>query len=176
MSKRDPDVVKAQKLVDKALGKHKYTYPTQLNAQKPKPPFASVKKLAEINPGIDRVRIEEKDDGIIQYTEGVRLIDMEVLFTEGAEEQSMFAASFKRDDILDFMRKEDFAVLNHEPITNNTLKLETNWEIRDGLRITCMVRRSYAHPISQVDTAEVNGVYNEADTEIEIAAVSSNIN
>jgi len=158
MSKIDPDVAKMQKLVDIALGKVRYTYPTQLNAPKPTPPFASVKKVTEENPGFDRTVTEIVGEKSITTTTGVRIIVFEILFTEGAEEQSKFISSFFRQDIKDYMVEKDLAILDHSGVTNNTLKLETNWEIRDGALISCMLRREYQYEEQIISQAEVSGM------------------
>jgi len=164
----DPDTRRVQGLVDLALRKPKYTYPTQLNAPKPNPPFASVKKLYEENPGFDKVDISEIGDKCVTTTTGVRIIVFEVLFTEGAEEQSKFISSFFRQDIRDFMVEQDLAVLDHSNTTNDSLKLETNWEIRDGVILSCMVRREYTHEEQIISIAEVSGSVDDVDVVIDI--------
>jgi len=153
----DPDTTKMMAFVDLALRKNRYTYPTQLNAPKPTPPFASVKKLSEENPGFDKLEISTINNKCVTTTTGVRIVVFQVLFTEGAEEQSKFISSFYRQDIRDFMVREDLAILDHSSTTNDTLKLETNWEIRDGVLVSCMLRRQYQHEEQIISIAEVTG-------------------
>ena len=168
MSKIDPDVLKMQQLVDLALGLPRYTYPTQLNAPKPVPPFASVKKRKEENPGFDKAITEVVGDKHVTTTTGVRIVEFEILFTEGLEEQSKFISSFFRQDIQDFMVREDLAILNHSSVTNDTLKLETNWEIRDGTIISCMLRREYQYEEQIIEITEVSGMMDDVDITVNV--------
>lgn len=166
----DPDVLVIQKLVDAALKKPRYTYPMNVNADKPALPFASVKKIKEHNPGIDRARMEEVEGGFLHHTEGVREITFEILFTEGLEEQAKFISAFKQPEVVDYMYNANVGILRHEPVTNETLKLETNWEIRDGVRLVCLFHRQYTSDIVPIEEVEVSGVYNEGEYERNISA------
>ena len=169
----DIDVSKMMKLVDLALNKPGYTYPMQLNARKPDIPFASVMKIKEHNPGQDKVETVEVEGVITTMTVGVRLIQFKVLFTEGDEEQSRFITSFRRQAILDFMASEDLAIMAHFPADNENLTLETNWEVRDGVLVTCMVRRTYTHEEQIIEESEITGTYNEGETSIDMVIHSS---
>lgn len=162
MNNEDPDVKKMQNFVDIALGKPRYTYPMQVNADKPDPPFASVRKLAEKNPGHDKVEVVKIDDKYYNKISGIRMVLFEVLFTEGDEEQSKFISCFRRQDILNLMKKLDLSVLAHESVTNNSLTLETNWEIRDGVRVKCLVRREYLHETGIIEEVDTTGVYEDS--------------
>jgi hypothetical protein len=169
----DPDVMDMQKLVDKALGKDRYTYPMQVNAPKPKPPFASVRKMQEQNPGRDRTRIIEKNNKFFTEVTGVRLLDFEILFTEGTEEQSKFISSLHRADMQGLMTQLDMTVLEHATVRNDSVTLETNWEIRDGVLVRCMVRRTYLWEEGTIESTIVDGVVNEGDATVEITVEAS---
>ena len=157
------DTIKAMKLVDLALGKHKYTYEMRVNSPKPKGSFAAVLLVEEHNPGRDRNEVVETPSGYVNRTTGVRLVTFQVLFTEGIPESSQFISSFMRPDIQDYMVQNDLAVMRHKRITNKTLTLETNWEIRESVFIECMVRRTFDSGINVIENVEGNGQYNEGE-------------
>ena len=86
---------------------------------------------------------------------------MKVLFTGGDEEQSRLIASFRRQDVLDFMVENNLAILDHAPANNENHTLETNWEVRDGVFIRCMVKRVYTHEEKIIEENEATGVVND---------------
>ena len=158
------DTIRAMKLVDLALGKPKFSYEMKRNQPKPKvDSFAAVLLLDERNPGRDRNEVIETPTGFINRTSGVRLVVFQILFTEGIQDVSRFVSSFMRPDVQDFMVENDLAVLKHEKVTNKTLTLETNWEVRESVLIECLVRRSFDSEIGIISEVDANGIYNEGD-------------
>jgi hypothetical protein len=134
------------------------------NGKKPAPPFAAVKLVREQNPGVDKVEIIEREGVLIERVTGVRYLVFHVLFTEGDEDASKFMGSFRRPDMLDQMVAGGVAIMHARPIQNESLTLETNWEIRHGCEVLCMVRRAweYAQDIDQIESVDIDGVVNEA--------------
>ncbi|MGL5015970.1 MAG: phage neck terminator protein [Bacteroidales bacterium] len=161
------DNLKAMKLVDMALGVPRYTYEMQRNQPKPTGQFAAVKFLGEHNPSRDKVEtIEQADGTFIIRTTGVRILTLQILFTEGLSACSQFISSFMRPDIQDFMLLNDFAILRHKQMSNDALTLESNWEVRESVLVECMVRRTFDSKVGVIDTVEIDGLYNEADKAI----------
>ncbi|UYD72120.1 tail completion protein [Vibrio phage vB_VpaM_VPs20] len=158
------DVIAMQRLVDRALRTPQYSYPMQTNGKKPTPPFAAVKLVDEENPGVDKVEVIDKDGVLTEVTTGVRLLKFHVLFTEGDADSSRFMGSFRRPDMLDQMVAGGVSILCAKPIKNESLTLETNWEIRHGCEVQCMTRRvwEYAQDVSEITSTEIDGVVNEA--------------
>ncbi|UOT58041.1 tail completion [Aeromonas phage ZPAH14] len=164
------DTPKMMKLVDLAIGQHRYTYEMKRNQPKPVGQFAGVLLLDEVNPGRDRNEVVPKADGtgFINRTTGVRLVTFQVLFTEGIPACSRFISSFTRQDVQDFMVREDLAVLRHKRVDNKTLTLETNWEIRESVLVECMVRRTFDTDIEVIEAVEAEGIYNEGPKKVDI--------
>lgn len=158
----DDEILRVMKFVDLAVQIPKYTYEMQRNASKPTGPFAAVKMVEEVNPGRDANEIVTLPDGqIVNRTKGVRLVTYQVLFAEGLPMVNKFLSCFMRPDIQDYMVSADLSILRHKKATNQSLALETNWEIRESVYIECMVRRTVDSEITTIESVEATGVYNE---------------
>ena len=160
------DTLRMMRMVDLALGKTKYTYEMRKNQPKPEGKFAAVLLLDEVNPGRDKIEVVELPSGLVHRTSGVRLLTFMIVFTEGVPESAKFISSFMRSDIQDYMVEADLAVLRHKKVSNKTLTLETNWEVREGLLVECITRRRYDTPVNIVEVVEINGEYNEGENVI----------
>lgn len=156
---QDDDVQLMQQLVDLALGKDGYTYPMLANMPKPTPPFVSVRKVSEESPGYDSTSRDEnlQTQEITVETQSVRLLDFELLFTEGHVDSLRLISTFSDDRVLQFMEVNGFAILSHEDVYNNTLALQTNWEVRNGLYIQALRNRKVTHvtPFEMISNAIV---------------------
>lgn len=170
----DNDVLRMQKLVDTVLGMPLYTYPMLKNQPKPPGAFAAVKKLGELNPGRDAQLTRHNPDGSYTLiTEGVRILTFQVLFTEGDDLVSRFISGFRRQDVYDKMVELELSILRHKPVTNSSLTMETNWEIRDSVLLECMSKRRYEYTETYIDEVYVDGEYHDVD---EIIPIDIHIN
>lgn len=156
----EANVVKMMKLVDLALGKPKFTYMAQENQPKPKGSFAAVQLISEENPGIDTtVTVQVDADEYAEITRGIRILTFEVYFSEAGDMASRLMASFRRPDIYEYMMREQFAVMDMARARNTTTTLDTNWEMRDCVRVTCSAPVEYVYQIGIVEKVEAPGVY-----------------
>jgi len=166
------DVQAMQKFVDQALGIDKYSYPMQVNAPKPTPPFASVRVEDEKQAGIPQSTTVENEDGSVTETiQSNQIITYEILFTEGTSVASEFTMSFRRQDMLDAMKDLNIYILDIEPIKNESLTLQTNWEIRHGLLVNCIRSKVTTNTSQVIDEADVGGEF-----DLNGAVVDMNIN
>lgn len=162
------DIQRVQRLVDLAMYTPRYTYPMYVNAPRPKDPeFASVGFVSEDNPGFDKQEVIDNGDGTFTIrTTGVREVIFDVMFTRGQDAVSEFVSSFYRQDMLNMMVSQDMSVLGCTPIENATLTLETNWEIRNGVRLVALTRRVYEHTTGTIELTEIDWCVNEATHEV----------
>ena len=155
----EKDVTAMQKLIDLVVGKDNYSYPMNKNAARPKEPFVAVKLLDEDNPGTDTVKIKRKGKELITQVEGIRIVRFILLFTDTDIEQTLFTASMRLPLVIDAMEDYNIAVLETEHVVNETLDLETNWEVRNGLIVSCLIARSFeARTREDVPTSVISSV------------------
>lgn len=167
----DNDVLHMQKLVDRGVLIPKFSYPMERNFPRPTAPaFASVRQLEEINPGQDKVEVYQNGNKMFTKVTGVRYVIFEVLFTEGSVRAGQFVSSFRRQDMLDLMRHNKMAILTATPIRNENLTMETNWELRDGLKVVTLVNREWVFESGDgpLESLDVNGVFNDANNKYTI--------
>lgn len=156
----ESNVVKMMKMVDLALGKPKFTYMAQENQPKPKGSFAAVQLISEENIGIDTTVVRQVDpDTYEEVTRGIRILTFEVYFSEAGDMASRLMASFRRPDMYEYMMRESFAIMDMRRGRNTTTTLDTNWEMRDCVRITCSAPVEYVYTIGIVEKVEAPGSY-----------------
>lgn len=161
--------LRMMKLVDLAIGKPKYTYEMQENQPKPKGPFAAVKIVSEAYPATDKVDMLVDSEGRDFYrTTGIRIITFDVFFAEGGYVSSVFSSSFRRHDMVDYMVREGIAVMHHSRVNNEGTTIDTNWELKDRVRVTCSVMVQFDTFVDIVETVETTGSLIQEYDEVEI--------
>jgi len=150
------DVSRIIKLVDLAIGTPRYTYPMYENSKRPEGDYAAVKFITEENPGIDRTWLSDSAEGVIQNTEGMRILTYDVMFSRDDEKVILLDSCFTRPDIKQYMDAQGVSVLQKEKISNQNITRETSWEVRTGIRLTFNILRSFSINVGQIDTAIIH--------------------
>lgn len=156
----DIDVQNVQKIVDQCLLKPRYTYPMFKNA--PRPPvdaYAAVRPMGTFSPGYDEYQnvYDEETDEFVFTTKGFRILSFDVLFSRDDVDIDFFNNSFYRPDVLDLMKSLGMMLLNKGPLQVRTVSLESQWEVRTGVRLDFNVLRIQETRIPRIVEAEING-------------------
>ena len=128
----ETDTILVQKLIDLAVGKEKYTYPMQRNAPRPKNDYAAVKFIGMQRPGTDETKQVINGLDLIERTVGFRVLKYFILFSHDDELAESLQDSLYSDEVQAFMLKNKLAIMKLEKLDNETLALETEWEVRTG--------------------------------------------
>ncbi|MGL4483430.1 MAG: phage neck terminator protein [Anaerovoracaceae bacterium] len=150
-----------QKMVDLAVGIPRFTYQMNRNADRPQGTYAAIRLSRTTNPGYDKKEYIEKDGKLFYKTTGVRLLDIDVLFSRDDVEADDFCNSFSRPDIREFLESNGYALMSGLPIYIKDRKFETDWEMRNGVTIQLSTVRTQTTEINTIKAVEINGKYNE---------------
>jgi len=150
------DVSIIMKMVDLAVGVPKYTYPMYENSKRPEGDYAAAKFISEGNPGVDSITYKDSSNGVIQFSEGIRIITYDIMFSRDDEKVILLDSSFTRPDIKEYMYTEGLFILQKAKINNKNITRETSWEVRTGLRLQFNILRKTEINVGQIDTAIIN--------------------
>lgn len=153
------DVKAIQKIVDKAVGVERFSYPAQKNADRPKGDYAVVTKGEERALGFDEIKYFYKEDTkeVIMQVVGLRVVDFEIMFSRDDTELIRFDQGLYSPTLAPVFKEFGFVVMNKQRITNETKTLETNWEVRAGVRLVCNVLRKYEESLGLIEHAPTEG-------------------
>ena len=157
MKEKNPYILAMQKIIDVAVGKPRYSYPMYQNAPRPtSEPFAAIRVITSRSPCYDEVTYYEKNNKLIQKTEGNREIMIDILFNRdsGFSDVIKFDNSFYRPDVEAVCDKVGLHLLRKKPTNLRNRSLETNWEIRTG--ITCIMS---AIQVDEIELGWVDEIY-----------------
>lgn len=147
-----------KEIVDTCVGIPLFTYQMQVNAKRPEGPYAAVKCISSVNPGFDEVRTIEQDGQMKFRTRGVRILTFYILFNREGQEYIDFDNSFYRPDVKAKLKQVGFAAMGKEALDLATVQLETNWEVRKGVKMQFNVLREQISDIDIMTGANVSGV------------------
>ena len=160
----DVDLIKD--LVDLAVGIDRYSYPMMKNA--PRPPvddYAGIKFVSNNKQCTDEYtyvnNINQAD--IDMNTIGMRILLFDILFCRDNIRAEMLQNCLYRPDIQEFMWKNKLGIMSITKLDNDSLPLETNWEVRTGFRLEINLLRTTTTTITTIDEAHLAGTYTEAD-------------
>jgi hypothetical protein len=160
---QEREIQAMKEIVDVCVGIERYTYEMQLNAPRPNGDYAAVKCLSSSNPGFDETRVVSID-GVDKFrTRGLRILTFYILFSREGQEYIDFDNSFYRPDVNAILRKHGFAALGKEPLNLATVQLETNWEVRKGVKMQFNVLREQISDIGIMSDAVVDGKFIDGD-------------
>ena len=160
----DVDLIKD--LVDLAVGVDNYSYPMQKNA--PRPPtdnYAGIKFLSNDKQCTDEYsydnNVNQRD--IDMNTVGMRILKFDVLFCRDDVRAEMLQNCLYRPDIQEFMWKNKLGIMSITKLDNDSLTLETNWEVRTGFRLEINLLRRTTTTITTIEEANITGIHFEDD-------------
>lgn len=153
-----------KEIVDVCVGIPKFTYNMQINAPRPHGEYAAIKCLSSTNPGFDENRIVTIDGEEMFRTRGVRILTFAILFSREGDEFIKFDNSFYRPDVQAKLKQEKFAALGKEPLNLATIQMETNWEVRQAVKMQFNIIREDLSPIGVMSNAYVGGNFYDGNT------------
>ena len=160
----DVDLIKD--LVDLAVGVDKYSYPMQKNA--PRPPvddYAGIKFVSNNKQCTDEYtyvnNINQAD--VDMNTIGMRILLFDILFCRDNIRAEMLQNCLYRPDIQEFMWKNKLGIMSITKLDNDSLPLETNWEVRTGFRLEINLLRTTTTTITTINEAHLASTHTEAD-------------
>lgn len=167
----DIDVQKVQKIIDQCVLKPRYSYPMFKNA--PRPPvdaYAAVRPMGTYSPGFDEYEnlYDQDTDEFVFRTRGIRILSFDVLFSRDDVDADFFNNSFYRPDVLDIMKAQGMVLLNKGPLQVKTLALESQWEVRTGVRLDFNVIRIQETRIPRIAQAIIDGEYQVEDVVVPV--------
>ena len=164
MDIRKEEIQAMKEIVDVCVGIPQFTYAMQLNAERPKGDYAAVKCVSSLNPGYDENKIIEVN-GVDHYrTRGIRVLTFYILFSREGDEFIKFDNSFYRLDVQAKLKQEKFAALGKEPLNLATIQMETNWEVRQAVKMQFNIIREDLSPIGVMSGAYVGGNFYDGNS------------
>ncbi|QQV88363.1 hypothetical protein Fifi44_00060 [Erwinia phage Fifi44] len=168
MDIQEREIQAMKEIVDVCVGIPLFTYEMQLNAPRPEGQYAAVKCISSSNPGYDETRLID-DNGVEKFrTRGIRILTFYILFSRDGQEYIDFDNSFYRPDVNAKLREHGFAALGKEALNLATVQLETNWEVRKGIKMQFNVLREQLSEIGTMSDAVVGGKFVDGDQVITI--------
>ena len=164
--REDTDLLKG--LVDIAVGIPRYTYPMQVNSKRPEGEYAAVKFIEQSNPGTDNIDYINEGSDVVQITSGIRIMKYWVLFSRDDVEAEALPNCMYRPDVQDYLFLNKMGLMGVSKLDNETLALETNWELRTGYEVLFNVPRKVRTVLSTINAVEIKGSYHEASTVIDM--------
>ncbi|APD19719.1 putative tail completion protein [Pectobacterium phage PP101] len=166
MDIQDVEMEAMKEIVDVAVGIPLFTYKMQENAPRPQGEYAAIKCTSSFNPGYDETRIVTIGGQDMFRTRGVRLLTFMIVFSRNGQEYIDYDNSFYRPDVNAVLRKHGFCAMGKEALSLASIALETNWEVRQGLKMQFSVLREQISPIGTMSNAYVGGVFIDGDKEV----------
>lgn len=158
-----------KEIVDVCVGKPLFTFVMQQNAERPTGSYAAIKCTSSVNPGFDEQTILDNPDGTQTFrTRGIRILTFYILFSREGQEYIDFDNSFYRPDVNQKLREHKFAAMGKEALNLATIQLETNWEVRKGVKMQFNVMREQLSQIGIMSNAYVGGKFYDGNEVITI--------
>lgn len=158
------DLRVVQKMVDIAVGIERFTYQMNRNAPRPNGEYAAIRLHKTHKPGYDKIEYIDGPFGLVHRTTGIRILEIDILFSRDDEEADTFNNSFHRPDIREYMEKNGYALMHSFDLNLRDRKFETDWEPRTGTTILVSTIRTQDTDVTPIDVIEVKGVFNEGNT------------
>ena len=156
------DVQIIQTFIDTMVGIPKYSYPArQNNAPKPKGDFAHIRLLEEYPVGIPNTVIHAQDDNTTTnriYSPTRLRFRIGLVDTTGlASAKIMHGWTTEAMKALMIQSKVGF--IKCDPISNESAKLEKEWETRQGFSIEVYKTRVFEEVVSNITSISVSGEF-----------------
>lgn len=167
----DKEIQSMKEIVDVCVGVPLFTYEMQQNAPRPQGEYAAIKCMSSMNPGFDENRMVSVGGVDMYRSRGVRVLSFYILFSREGPEYIKFDNSFYRPDVQAKLKAEGFAALGKEALNLSSVTLETNWEVRQGIKMQFNVLREDLSPIGVMDDASVGGKFYDGNTVVNIKGI-----
>jgi hypothetical protein len=154
------DVKVMQSFVDTMVGIPQFSYPArQNNAPKPADEFAHIRFLNEYPVGIPTQKITAQDELTTTFTtySATRLLfRIGVVDTTGIP-SSKVLHGWTSETMKALMIQSGFGFIKCTPISNETAKLEKEWEARQGFSVEVYATRTYTEVVNNITSMSVSG-------------------
>lgn len=171
MDIRKEELQAMKEIVDVCVGIPQFTYEMQLNAPRPQGDYAAIKCVSSLNPGYDENKIIEIGGVDYYRTRGIRVLTFYILFSREGDEFIKFDNSFYRPDVQAILKQKGFAALGKTTLDLSSVTLETNWEVRQGVKMQFNIIREDISPIDIMTGASVGGKFIDGDKVITIKGI-----
>jgi hypothetical protein len=168
------DVKVLQSFIDLIVGIPKFSYPARQNdAPKPADEFAHIRLLEEYQIGFPAKKNFDAEDGLtttIKTFSPVRLrFRVGVVDTNGLP-SSKIMHNWTSEAMKAAMIESGYGFCKCDPISNETAKLEKEWEMRQGFSIELYTTRVFTEVVDLITGFTISGQYVEGSylTNIEI--------
>lgn len=158
------DVQVIQTFIDTMVGIPKYSYPArQNNAPKPEGDFAHIRLLEEYPVGIPNARVFSQD----AFTTTTRIYSPTRLrFRIGVVDTNGIASSkimhgWTTEAMKALMIQSKVGFIKCEPLSNESAKLEKEWETRQGFSIEVYKTRVFEEVTNNITTMTISGEFAE---------------
>lgn len=168
MDVQDVEIQSMKEIVDLCVGIPLFTYEMQQNAQRPEGPYAAIKCTSSFNPGMDETAIIDVNGQEMFRSKGIRILTFQIMFSREGQEYIDFDNAFFRPDVLAFCKQRKFAALGKEALNLSSIVLETNWEVRQAVRMQFNVLREQLSPIGTMSYAHVGGKFIDGNQVINV--------
>ena len=154
------DVKVMQTFVDTMVGVPKFSYPARQNdSPKPSDEFAHIKLIAEYPVGIPTQKITAQDTDTTTFT---TYSATKLLFRIGVVDTTGIPSSkvmhgWTSEAMKALMMESGYGFIKCTPITNETAKLEKEWETRQGFSVEVYVTRKYTETVDNITRIVVEG-------------------
>ena len=154
------DVKVIQSYVDLMVGIPKFSYPARQNdAPKPKDEFAHIRLLEEYPVGIPNQVIHAQDDlttTFRTYSPSRLRFRIGVVDTDGLA-SSKVMHGWTSEAMKNAMKASGYGFIKCDPLSNESAKLEKEWEMRQGFSVEVYATRIFDEVVDNITSLKISG-------------------
>ena len=158
------DIKVIQSMVDTMVGIPQFSYPArQNNAPKPKEEFAHIRLLEEYSVGIPKVKMVNQTDlttTLRTYSPAKLRFRIGVVDTNGIPSMKIMHG-WTSEAMKAIMMETGYGFILCEPLSNESAKLEKEWEIRQGFSLEVYVTRVFEEVVDNITSLNISGEFIE---------------
>ena len=170
------DIKVIQSMIDTMVGIPQFSYPArQNNAPKPKEEFAHIRLLEEYPVGIPKVKMVDQSElttTLRTYSPAKLRFRVGVVDTDGIPSMKVMHG-WTSEAMKAIMIETGYGFILCEPLSNESAKLEKEWEIRQGFSLEVYVTRVFEEVVNNITTLIISGEFIEPNL---THAINININ
>lgn len=171
------DIQVMQSFIDTMVGIERFSYPARQNgASKPEGEFAHIRLLEEYQVGIPNTIVTKQTNEVIERTivSAVKLrFRVGVVDTTGIH-SSKVMHGWTSEAMKELMLKTGYGFIRCTPLSNESAKLETEWEKRQGFSVELYSTRQYKEVLNTITGATVSGSFYDDALEEHIINIDVN--
>lgn len=170
------DVAVVQSFIDTMVGIPKFSYPARQNGSpKPEGDFAHIRLLEEYQVGIPNSMTTAQDDSTTTrriYSPVKLRFRVGVVDTDGVA-SSKIMHGWTTEAMKSLMISTGYGFIRCTPISNETAKLEQEWEMRQGFSVELYATRIFEEVVDNITQVSISGQFIEGNF---IHSLTTNIN